>query len=122
MDHAIRELVLKLRPYGLTKAEVLTIMNLGIGLSAGESEDQGGDVNGEGVMDVDGGDGHVVNGGEHGGVDGGQGEGEGGEEADYGALALFDAVIEEREERISEDDLVAILGIIRETLTEHYRG
>jgi hypothetical protein len=122
MDHAIRELVLKLRPYGLTKAEVLTIMNLGIGLSAGESEDQGGDVNGEGVMDVDGGDGHVVNGGEHGGVDGGQGEGEGGEEADYGALALFDAVIEEREEGISEDDLVAILGIIRETLGDGYRG
>jgi hypothetical protein len=122
MDHAIRELVLKLRPYGLTKAEVLTIMNLGIGLSAGESEDQGGDVNGEGVMDVDGGDGHVVNGGEHGGVDGEQGEGEGGEEADYGALALFDAVIEEREERISEDDLVAILGIIRETLGDGYRG
>ncbi|GLI72927.1 hypothetical protein PoHVEF18_001111 [Penicillium ochrochloron] len=121
MDHAIRELVLKLRPYGLTKAEVLTIMNLGIGLSAGESEDQGGDVNGEGVMDVDGGNGHVVNGGEHGGVDG-EGEGEGGEEADYGALALFDAVIEEREERISEEDLVAILGIIRETLGDGYRG
>jgi hypothetical protein len=58
------------------------------------------------------------------------GVGEGGEEgeereegeADYGALALFDAVIEEREYRISNEDLVAILGIIRETLTEHYRG
>jgi hypothetical protein len=37
-------------------------------------------------------------------------------------LALFDAVIEEREERISEDDLVAILGIIRETLGDGYRG
>jgi hypothetical protein len=119
MDHAIRELVLKLRPYGLTKAEVLTIMNLGIGLSAGSSEDQGGDVNGEGVMDVDGGHGHV-NGDGEGGVEGE--EGEGGEEADYGALALFDAVIEEREERISEEDLVAILGIIRETLGEGYRG
>lgn len=119
MDHAIRELVLKLRPYGLTKAEVLTIMNLGIGLSAGESEDRGGDVNGEGVMDVDGGHGHGAN-GEEGAEE--EGEGEGGEEADYGALALFDAVIEEREERISEEDLVAILGIIRETLGDGYRG
>ncbi|KAF3386135.1 hypothetical protein F1880_000236 [Penicillium rolfsii] len=118
MDHAIRELILKLRPYGLTKAEVLTIVNLGIGLSAGESEDHVGDVNGEGVMDVDGGHENGVN-----GMEGGEeGEGEGGEEADYGALALFDAVIEEREERISEEDLVAILGIIRETLGEGYSG
>lgn len=112
MDRAIRELVLKLRPYGLTKAEVLTIINLGIGLSAGESEEQTVDENGYGVMEVD--QAAAVNG------EGEEGEeGEGGE-ADYGALALFDAVIEEREERISDEDLVAILGIIRETLRENY--
>jgi hypothetical protein len=117
MDRAIRGLVLKLRPYGLTKAEVLTIINLGIGLSAGESEDQVGEANGQGVMDLD--EVPAVNGEGEGGEEGEERE-EG--EADYGALALFDAVIEEREYRISNEDLVAILGIIRETLTEHYRG
>ncbi|KAJ5390357.1 uncharacterized protein N7496_001425 [Penicillium cataractarum] len=114
MDRAMRDLILKLRPYGLTKAEVLTIINLGIGLSAGESEDQTGEANGEGVMDLD--EDPAVN-----------GEGEEGEEAeegegDFGALALFDAVIEEREYRISNEDFVAILEIIRETLAENYRG
>jgi ribosomal protein L29 len=37
-------------------------------------------------------------------------------EEDYGALALLDTVIEEREERLSEDDVAQILTIIRETL------
>lgn len=41
---------------------------------------------------------------------------EGGEEEDYGALALLDTVIEEREERLSNEDVSAILAIIRETL------
>lgn len=109
MDRAIRELILKLRPYGLTKAEVLSIINLGIGLSAGPSEETTVDENGYGVMEVD--EAPVVN---------GEREESGEVEADYGALALFDAVIEEREERISDEDLVAILGVIRETLREDY--
>lgn len=73
-----------------------------------------GEANGQGVMDLD--EVPAVNGEGEGGEEGEEGE------ADYGALALFDAVIEEREYRISNEDLVAILGIIRETLTEHYRG
>lgn len=67
------------------------------------------DENGYGVMEVD--EAPVVN---------GEREESGEVEADYGALALFDAVIEEREERISDEDLVAILGVIRETLREDY--
>lgn len=114
MDCAMRDLIAKLRPYGLTKAEVLTIINLGIGLSAGESEDQTGEANGEGVMDLD--EDPAVNGEGEDGEEGEEGEG------DFGALALFDAVIEEREYRISNEDFVAILGIIRETLAEDYRG
>ncbi|KAF7719796.1 Uncharacterized protein PECH_006899 [Penicillium ucsense] len=125
LDRALRDLVLKLRPYGLTKAEVLTIVNLGIGLSAGESEDTaGGETNGHDEMMLD--ETPVVEEGQDGagpgyGEEGGEEEGGAGE-ADYGALALFDAVIEEREERISDDDLVGILGIIRETLNENYTG
>lgn len=127
LDRAIRSLIQKLRPYGLTKAEVLTIVNLGIGLSAGESEDLTavGEANGHGeMMEVDEtpveGEGEEMAGGD--GAEGEEGEEGGATEADYGALALFDAVIEEREERISDDDLIAILGIIRETLNENYTG
>ena len=50
----------------------------------------------------------------------GQGEGEEGQddipEEDYGALALLDTVIEEREERLSNEQVAQILAIIRETL------
>jgi hypothetical protein len=42
-------------------------------------------------------------------------------EEDYGALALLDTVIEEREERLSEDDVAQILAIIRETLGSKQR-
>ncbi|KAJ5174568.1 uncharacterized protein N7482_000445 [Penicillium canariense] len=115
MDHALRELISRLQPYGLTKAEVVTILNLGIGLSGGESDGPAGEVGGDGEMEVD--EAPAVNG--EGEADG---EGEGGEDdgADYGVLALFDSVIEEREDRMSDEDLVAILGIIRETLSENY--
>lgn len=35
---------------------------------------------------------------------------------DYGALALLDTVIEDREERLSSEDVVAVLAAIRRTL------
>ncbi|KAB8230456.1 uncharacterized protein BDW43DRAFT_163659 [Aspergillus alliaceus] len=117
MDIALRDLITQLQPYGLTKGEVVTIVNLGVGASppaeaaAGEEGQEGADeqgegegqVNGDGGMDVD------VNG------EGAEGEEELAEE-DYGALALLDTVIEEREERLSNEDVAAILGIIRGTL------
>lgn len=89
------------------------ILNLGLGLRASAEGEQGRDemVNGDAErMDVD----------EEAAVTNGEGEeGEGGEE-DFGALALFDTVVEEREDRIAEEDVPAILGIIRETLAENY--
>ncbi|KAL4897332.1 hypothetical protein BDV59DRAFT_198725 [Aspergillus ambiguus] len=137
LDNALRELIARLQPYGLTKGEVLMIINLGVGVSSGaaaagaesqadeeyegEGEQGGGEgaaqaqVNGDGMdVDVD------VNGGADGAGEGQQ-EGaadEAGElpEEDYGALALLDTVIEEREERLSNEDVAAILAIIRETL------
>jgi hypothetical protein len=58
-----------------------------------------------------------VEGGEEGGEEAARESGGGGlSEEDYGALALLDTVIEEREERLSEDDVAQILTIIRETL------
>jgi hypothetical protein len=114
MDHALRDLITKLRPYGLTKAEVVMILNLGLGLtSAVDAEDRRaeGYVNGDGEMDVD--EGHTN------GVDA---EGENGEEGeeDYSAMALFDTVVEEREDRIADEDVPVILSIIKETLAENY--
>ncbi|PYI02233.1 hypothetical protein BO78DRAFT_351911 [Aspergillus sclerotiicarbonarius CBS 121057] len=117
LDHALRELVTRLQPYGLTKGEVLMIVNLGVGLiaptaegdnEAGEGEEdenaEQDDVEETNGMDVDG-----AEAGEE------QGEGEIAEE-DYGALALLDTVIEEREERLSNENVANILAIIRETL------
>ncbi|GMG43569.1 unnamed protein product [Aspergillus oryzae var. brunneus] len=121
MDIALRDLITQLQPYGLTKGEVLMIVNLGVGMQdapAGAGED-GQEEEGEGEAGE--GEGEVVNGNGDGmdvdvnGEGGAEGEGELGEE-DYGALALLDTVIEEREERFSDEDVVAILGIIRGTL------
>lgn len=120
MDAALRSLISQLVPFGLTKAEVLMIVNLGVGLGVGESrpgEEAGGGgeaeegreggrhVNGEG-MDVDAAD----------GAGNAEEAGEEGAEEDYGPLALLDTVIEEREERLSKEDATQILRIIRETL------
>lgn len=87
------------------------ILNLGLGLRAPAEGELGREeaVNGEAErMDVD-----------EEGVAVTNGEGERGEE-DFGALALFDTVVEEREDRIAEEDVPAILGIIRGTLAESY--
>lgn len=156
MDNALRELVRRLQPFGLTKGEALMIVNLGVGVqralgveeqdqdqdqeqgqgqdqgmegAEGQEHEQGEGVNGtaqeEGHMDVDVDNNHEVNGvvvderqGEGEGEGEGGDEGEGGEiaEEDYGALALLDTVIEEREERLSNEDVAQVLGIIRETL------
>ena len=139
MDNALRDMIKGLQPFGLTKGEVLMIVNLGVGLQpppAAAEEGQEGEqnpdeqsteeggaegkgetqVNGtEEQMDVDGS--HEVNGveGAEGTAEGGEGEGELAEE-DYGALALLDTVIEEREERLSNEDVAQILKVIRETL------
>lgn len=132
MDIAIRELITKLQPYGLTKGEVLMIINLGIGLDKpsqttqpqntttqdqetnAEAMENGEDVSGGGAV------------AETAEPEGGAGEGQE-EEAvtqeddDYGARALLDTVIEEREERLSNEDITAILAIIRETLGKRDR-
>lgn len=82
------------------------IVNLGVGLDgAGASSDQqalGGDVE---MGDAD-----------------GAAEGEGLADEDYGALALLDTVIEEREERLSSEDVVQILKIIRGALGSGSKG
>lgn len=99
------------------------ILNLGLGLRA--SEEGGGErageemVNGDGEMEIDRGFGaNGVGGGGEEGVNGVE-NGEGAEE-DFGAVALFDTVVEEREDRIAEEDVPSILNIVRETLTENY--
>jgi len=112
MDHALRDLIIKLQPYGLTKAEVVMILNLGLGLTSpvdAENRNAEGYVNGDGGMEVD--EEHTN------GVDAGE-NGEG--EDDYSAMALFDTVVEEREDRIADEDVSVILSIIKETLAEDY--
>ncbi|KAL6239977.1 hypothetical protein BDW75DRAFT_235811 [Aspergillus navahoensis] len=140
LDNALRELVTRLQPYGLTKGEVLMIVNLGVGIpAAAGAAVEGGGGGGGGVeigeeggaaerMDVDDGDSAAENGGEvmegvngqvdsvadgDSGEDGAEGEGDAG---DYGALALIDTIIEEREQRLSDENVLEILAIIRETL------
>lgn len=108
MDNALQDLVVRLQPYGLTKAEVLMILNLGVGLSGNPSAEQAGEdgTNGE-AMEVDGDE---------------EGAGEEGEDADYTAVVLMDSVVEERELRLSDDDVKAILAVIKETLTADYEN
>lgn len=87
------------------------ILNLGVGLSgnpateeaAEEAAEEG--ANGEHVMEVD-----------------GEAEGEEGEEEDYTAVVLMDGVVEERELRLSDEDVKAVLAIIKETLTADYEN
>lgn len=81
-------------------------MNLGVGLDgAAASGDQ--EAQAEDGADVAMADGDAA--GEEAGEEGLADE-------DYGALALLDTVIEEREERLSNEDVAQILKIIRETL------
>ncbi|KAI5303359.1 hypothetical protein KEM56_007633 [Ascosphaera pollenicola] len=103
LDLAIRKLILELKPFGLTKAEVLMILNLGVGLKSDA-------VNEDGEGDVHMGD------GEQDGQQNADEEMEDGGDEDYGALALLDTVIEDREERLSDEDIIEILKIIRGAL------
>ncbi|QSS65360.1 hypothetical protein I7I51_06202 [Histoplasma capsulatum] len=102
------------------------IVNLGIGLGvSGETGDGEGEdgvtittasaVTEEMVdeMEVDGGASGQPGRDVYGGID---------EEADYGALALLDTVIEDREERLSTEDVGEILRIVRETLGKKGKG
>ncbi|KAJ5105988.1 hypothetical protein NUU61_003335 [Penicillium alfredii] len=136
MDRALRDLVTRLQPYGLTKAEVVMILNLGIGMNrsdeAADEADRAGaeGVNGDGQMEADYEE-HMANGTEaanggpeeEGGREGGGEEVEPeGEADDYGPLALLDTVIEEREERLANEDVEAVLAIVRETLAGDYES
>lgn len=106
MDTALRDLVVRLQPYGLTKAEVVMILNLGVGVSGNPTEEAAEEgANGEDAMEVD-----------------GEAGGEEGEEEDYTSVVLMDSVIEERELRLSDEDVKAILAIIKETLTADYEN
>jgi hypothetical protein len=112
MDQAIRDLVTKLKPYKLTKAELVMVLNLGLGVPSGQSDaaqEENGMTNGDDAMEIDG---EQANGN-------GEEHQEGGED-DGGAMALFDTVIEEREGRMTDEDVATILGIVRETLHENY--
>jgi hypothetical protein len=101
LDRAIRALIAKLKPLNLTKAEVLMIVNLGIGLDA---QQEPGKEHGDVTMADD-------------EAESRREEGEDNrEEADYGARALLDTVIEDREERLSPEDVGEILRIVRDTL------
>ncbi|KAL2008126.1 hypothetical protein VTN00DRAFT_8108 [Thermoascus crustaceus] len=123
LDEALRTLISRLQPYGLTKGEVLMIVNLGVGLDGGAAPDgaEGHEQAQERGEDVE------MTNGETGGEADGTAAGEGGEgeagiaDEDYGALALLDTVIEEREERLSNEDVAQILAIIRETLGQKGR-
>jgi len=93
------------------------ILNLGLGLSNNPgAEAEGGEegINGDGAMEVD----------EQNGE--GEGAGQDGEpeqsQEDYTAEVLLDAVVEERELRLSDDDMRAIFAIIRDTLTADYEN
>ncbi|KAA8646445.1 uncharacterized protein ATNIH1004_007875 [Aspergillus tanneri] len=127
IDDALRELIQRLQPFGLTKGEVLMIINLGVGLHGSSMGEDGGEEGGEQLEEAEGvgeQDGEMPNGVDEMQVDAqGEEEGVGAEEAagelsedDYGALALLDTVIEEREERLSNEDVGMVLTIIRETL------
>jgi hypothetical protein len=98
---AIRTLITKLKPFNLTKAEALMIVNLGIGLDA---QQQAGE------------EGRIVTVKDDGVGDQGEELGKNREEAEYGARALLDTVIEDREEGLSSVEVGDILRIVRETL------
>ncbi|KAI5282320.1 hypothetical protein KEM54_002848, partial [Ascosphaera aggregata] len=114
LDLAIKQLILDLKPFGLTKAEVLMILNLGVGLENEPNTEQGeSDVAlGEAVEAAS--EQQQASSGDVG--EGVEGEGEEGGDKDYGALALLDTVIEDREERLSDEDIIQILKIIRSAL------
>lgn len=119
MDKALRELISRLQPYRLTKAEVVMILNLGVGLDAGRDTDNQaeGETNGDGEMDVD--QQEPMPNGEAGEENG---EGEEGGDDDTGALALINTIVEELDSRIPEEEIPGILAVLREVLSESYES
>ncbi|KAL1978440.1 hypothetical protein VTN31DRAFT_1299 [Thermomyces dupontii] len=83
LDNAIRRLIAELKPFGLTKAEVLMLINLGVGVKKKKKK---------------------------------EGEEEEGEEDDYEARAVFESVVEDREERLSDEDVGRVLRIMADVL------
>ncbi|EAS32485.1 uncharacterized protein CIMG_03509 [Coccidioides immitis RS] len=114
LDIALRTIITRLKPFNLTKAEVLTIINLGVGLDINPEGEGAASPAEEDTVMLDG----NVNGEASDTGDGGAKEEEADDagDEDYGALALLDTVIEDREERLSNEDISEILKIIRETL------
>lgn len=112
LDAALRDLISRLKPFQLTKAEVLTMLNLGVGLDAAD-KGQEGDGNGDGD-----GDGAGAATAEEEEEEGGGGDTvmQDGEEDDYGAMAILNSVIEDRAERLTDEDVLQTLAILRETL------
>ncbi|KAJ5888563.1 hypothetical protein N7495_008604 [Penicillium taxi] len=101
MSQALRGLITRLRPFGLSKSEVLMILNLGVGLHHPAPEAT---TNGE-AMDVEGGEeedeGPLAN-------------------EESGTLALFEAIVEDRDERFSDEEVKHILTYIRYFLDKDY--
>ncbi|KUL91958.1 hypothetical protein ZTR_01141 [Talaromyces verruculosus] len=97
-DNALRKVVQELAPYNLTKGEVIMLINLGVGVKQKKATDGDAmDVNGEGQEAAENG---------------------GGEEEDdmYGHKALLSTIVEEMEERLSEEDMMSIFRIMNENL------
>ncbi|KAH8695425.1 hypothetical protein BGW36DRAFT_382669 [Talaromyces proteolyticus] len=101
LDNAIRKLLQELKPYGLTKGEVMMMINLGVGL---KNKNAGADS-----MEVD--RGEVA-------VDEDGNQEEGGEEDDdaYSNNVLIESVIEELGARLKEGDKEDIFRIMNKTL------
>jgi hypothetical protein len=145
LDAAIRSLISRLAPYQLTKSEVLVMMNLGIGLDSAQADrPAGADGEEEEEEQLEGISAEQQNGVEAGGTaaegsqagedavmqdygdevevdgDANEADGEGGEggisEDDYGAMAILNTVIEDRAERLTDEEVVDILNILRETM------
>lgn len=99
-DNALRKVVQELAPYNLTKGEVMMLINLGVGLKQKKAIDVDAmDVNGDQETAAD----EI---------------GEEGEEEDdmYGHKALLSTIVEEMEERLSEEDMMNIFRIMDENL------
>jgi hypothetical protein len=87
--------VQELAPYNLTKGEVIMLINLGVGVKQKKATDGDAmDVNGEGQEAAE----------------------NGGEDDMYGHKALLSTIVEEMEERLSEEDMMSIFRIMDENL------
>jgi hypothetical protein len=100
LDKAIPALIKELLPFGLTKAEVMMMINLGLGLKRKEKLSAD-------AMETDKGE-----------ENSGENEGEGEEEEDdlFKDQPIIDTVIEDFGERLDDEQLVSIVTIMRKHL------